>query len=136
MRAITHLVIHCSDTPPTMDIGADVIRRWHTDPPPNGNGWRDIGYHHVICRDGKVEDGREHAEIGAGVRGHNAHSLHICMIGGRKPDGTPDSNFTRHQWRALDELMTRLQRDYPAAQIVGHRDLDQRACPCFDARAW
>ena len=43
-----------------MDIGVAEIRRWHTDPPPKGNGWNDIGYlgnlsiYHVKLDSGKM----------------------------------------------------------------------------------
>lgn len=46
-----YIVVHCAATKPSMDIGADTIRDWHV----NGNGWRDIGYHLVIKRNGDVE---------------------------------------------------------------------------------
>lgn len=50
------IIIHCAATKPSQDIGANTIRKWHTDPPPNGNGWSDIGYHYVIRRNGVMGD--------------------------------------------------------------------------------
>ena len=44
MRPIKKVIIHCSATKPSMDIGAETIRRWHVD----GNNWADIGYHFVV----------------------------------------------------------------------------------------
>ena len=35
------LVIHCSATPESMDIGVEKIREWHVDE----RGWEDVGYH-------------------------------------------------------------------------------------------
>ena len=54
-RALTDTVaIHCSATPPTMDIGVEKIREWHV----KDNGWDDVGYHHVIRRCGTLEPAR------------------------------------------------------------------------------
>ena len=37
-KSTDFIVVHCSDTWPSMDVGAETIRRWHTDKPPQGNG--------------------------------------------------------------------------------------------------
>jgi len=133
MRDINQIVIHCSDTPAGMDIGAKEIREWHTAPPPKGNGWKDIGYHWVIRRDGSLEKGRPEDEVGAHVAGHNANSIGVCMVGG----GHGVCNFTWQQWERLKTLIDRLLQFYPNAAICGHRDLNpEKACPSFDARAW
>lgn len=133
MREITQIVIHCSDTPPGMDIGAKEIREWHTAPKPKGSGWKDIGYHFVIRRDGKVEFGRDMDEVGAHVAGHNAHSIGICMVGGAH--GV--CNFTWQQWGELRYLIQNLTSQFPQAAVCGHRDLNPaKLCPSFDARAW
>lgn len=132
MRAIGLIIIHAADTPPSMDVGADEIRDWHV----NGNGWRDIGYHWVIRRDGTVEHGRDEAETGAHVAGHNANSIGICLVGGRAEEGGDDCNYTAAQWRALERLVTDVSERYPDAEVRGHRDFSSKACPCFDAAAW
>jgi N-acetyl-anhydromuramyl-L-alanine amidase AmpD len=116
-----------------MDIGAKEIREWHTAPPPKGNGWRDIGYHYVIKRNGTVQAGRPDNQVGAHVAGHNATSIGICMVGG----GKGICNFTREQWATLDLIVEGLIKKYPNAAVCGHRDLNPaKACPSFDARAW
>ena len=51
----TMIVVHCSATKPSMDIGVKEIRDWHV----NGNGWSDIGYAYVIRRNGALELGRD-----------------------------------------------------------------------------
>lgn len=133
MRALDAIVIHCADTPAEMDIGAAEIRRWHIE----GNGWKDIGYHYVIRRDGRVERGRSVELSGAHVAGHNAQTIGICLVGGRGPDKRPLSNFTHAQWNALDELVRALRLKYGDLAVKGHRDYDaSKACPCFDVTAW
>lgn len=120
---IEKIVIHCADTPASMDIGVDEIQRWHLD-----RGWADIGYHYVIRRDGEIEIGRPESIQGAHVRGHNRNSLGICLVGGKG-----GFNFTARQMEALKELVARLRDKYSVAEIYGHRDLDSgKECPSFD----
>lgn len=127
MRQINKLIIHCSDTPVSLDIGANEIRLWHT----RDNGWSDIGYHYVIRRNGEIELGRAEETVGAHVLGHNYDSLGICLIGGR-----PEGDFTPEQWTSLESLIKELRCKYPDAAIHGHRDFSSKTCPTFDAQAW
>jgi len=130
--ATDSIVVHCAATRPDQDIGTAEIRAWHL-----ARGWRDIGYHFVIRHDGTVERGRPEAAVGAHVRGHNARSVGVCLIGGLDDTGTPAASFTGRQWDALAGLVEALRRRYPGAAVVGHRDLDPgKACPSFDVAAW
>ncbi|WP_019558475.1 N-acetylmuramoyl-L-alanine amidase [Thioalkalivibrio sp. ALE12] len=132
MRTIDEIIIHAADTPPDMRIGADEIDAWHRD-----RGWSGIGYHYVIPRSGMLEHGRPEDNAGAHVRGKNANSIGVCLVGGRKAGGGHDANFTAEQWRTLEALVRQLLRDFPGAKVSGHRDHDpSKACPCFDAAAW
>lgn len=135
MRTINHLVVHCSATPQSMNIGAKEIRRWHKD-----KGWSDIGYHYVIRRSGKREKGRPDSKVGAHVKGHNAGSLGICLVGGVDADNREraEFNFTKKQIIALDILLRLLTRKHKDAIVLGHRDFPEvkKACPCFDVGAW
>lgn len=136
MRLINELIIHCSATRPSMDIGVAEIREWHLD-----RGWSDIGYHYVIKRDGSIENGRPVAKSGAHAKGRNANSIGICLIGGvKQEDGkTPDANFTYEQYEALNVFVTKLEREYPEIHsIIGHRDIPGvwKACPCFDVKTF
>ena len=132
MRDIDRIVIHCADTYARMDIGVREIDEWH-----RARGFNQIGYHFVVRRDGSVETGRSVKEVDAHVKGYNAKSIGICMVGGKHDDGRPDANFTRPQWRALDTLVGKLVGEFPNATVCGHRDLDpNKSCPCFDVKAW
>ena len=124
-----YIVIHCSYTPPTMDIGATEIDKWHRE-----RGWWGIGYHYIIRRDGTIEYGRPYDTIGAHVQGHNDDSIGICVVGGStKSVDKAQDNFTVNQGIALHELLQQLKQLYPEATVVGHKDLDPtRECPCFD----
>lgn len=138
------LIVHAAATPPSMDIGAREIRRWHTDPKPQGNGWSDIGYHYVIRRDGTLELGRDLDgdgdvldEQGAHVLGHNENTVGVCLAGGINEAGEDDCNFTAAQYACLESLYGYLKKRFPDMGISGHREYDDsKGCPCFDVKAW
>lgn len=131
---VEYLIIHCSATPPDMDIGRKEIDRWH-----RKNGWLMIGYHWVIRRNGHLEAGRDEGEPGAHARHYNTKSIGICMVGGTDANDhtKAENNFTDEQWATLDSLIGRLEGIYPTAKVIGHRDVDpHKACPCFDVQQW
>ena len=90
-----------------------------------------VGYHYLIYVDGTIAPGRHIWEQGAHVRGYNAESIGICLIGTDK--------FTARQWQSLITLLyvLREKAGLHDAEIIGHRDLDKKkACPCFDVQRW
>lgn len=134
-RHITDIIIHCAAT----QNGDSLFR-----PHPNGgakippvamiDGWHrqrgfkrsaearqrfnpqltSIGYHYVIYTNGASVSGRAEWEIGAHVAGQNSRSIGICLVGTDK--------FTKAQWATLAELVRLLQKQYPRARVLGHRD--------------
>lgn len=132
-RPIARLVVHCSATPPGMNIGVDTIRRWHVK-----KGWSDVGYHVIVRRDGKPEAGRDVRKAGAHARGFNADSIGLCLIGGIGEDGQPEANFTLDQLDTLRVILEAWKASYPDAEIIGHGDLPGagKACPCFAVAHW
>ena len=150
MRKITLLIIHCSATPEGKDYTVEDIDRWH-----KARGWKGIGYHYVIYRDGSVHAGRPEADVGAHCQNHNQHSLGICYIGGLRYTNTSNSSNkgtlvpadtrTPAQKTALMQLLKRLKQKYSDASsnqdrsgeslplILGHNVFANKACPCFDA---
>jgi len=136
----TAIAIHCSATKPTQDIGAREIRQWHV----RDNEWADIGYHYVIRRDGTIETGRPDDVLGAGIKDHNAETLHICLVGGLTAEGKAgkvfSDTFTDAQEISLFHLIAAMEEKYPDAtgNVLGHRDFPRVAkdCPCFDVRKW
>ena len=132
-RASTdYIVIHCSATKPSMDIDAETIRNWHV----NERGWRDIGYHKVIKRNGDVEDGRDVRDSGAHAAGYNSKSVGVCMVGGMAEDNSAEANFTAQQWTALLDLIKQLKIQYPEADVIGHNEISEKECPSFDVQKW
>lgn len=131
---IRYLVVHCSASPASLDVGVKEIDKLHRQ-----RGFLKVGYHYVIRRDGTVEKGRKDSEVGAHVSGYNTGSLGICLVGGVRADGkTAECNYTLQQYEALKVLLTELKERHPAAVIQGHRDFPNvhKDCPCFDVRTW
>lgn len=131
MRELSRIIIHCSATPPSMDIGVSKIREWH-----KARGWSDIGYHFVIRRDGRVQKGRALSRVGAHTKGHNGDSIGICLVGGVNEKGKPQANYTAEQWAELEELVAFLQNEHKIEVVHGHNRYAAKACPCFDVVAW
>ena len=128
MRTITLIVIHCSAVRPGQRSSAEDIDKWHKD-----RGWKGIGYHYVIRRDGSIEKGRDIAEVGAHCYPHNSHSIGICYEGGLNEKGEAADTRTPEQKEVLRKLVVQLHRKFPKALIVGHHDLEpSKPCPCFE----
>ena len=133
MRPINELVVHCSATTAGKPFTVKDIDRWH-----RSQGWDGVGYHYVITLDGTIEPGRELEEVGSHVKGHNANSIGICLIGGVDAGGKPANTFNARQFDALELVLRGLLGRWPKAKILGHRDYPNvaKACPSFDVRAW
>jgi len=134
MRYIDTIIIHCSYTMPSMDIGAEEIRDWHV----NDNGWNDIGYHYVSRRNGDIEKGRDDSVIGAHARGANKSSIGVCLIGGRAENGGNEDNFTNDQFIALAGLIGDLEWQFGDVEVIGHYDVPDsgKTCPNFNVQEW
>ena len=105
------------------------IRRWHVEQ----RGWRDIGYHWVIDRDGAVAPGRAETEIGAHVEGHNAGTIGICLLGGysAKADDLFEKNYTAAQKAAVLKLIDEIKGRTAICKVSRHNDYAAKACPGF-----
>ena len=120
---IKYIVIHCSDTDPN-DTAED-IHKLHL-----SFKWDGIGYHKIITKNGKIENGRPEFWKGAHVYGHNHESLGVCLIG--------KQNFTKLQMKSLEKLILTWKKKYLHAKVVGHYSLTKsnKTCPNFDVEKW
>ena len=131
MRQIREAIVHCSAS--TFGSAA-VIDEWHKE-----RGWSGIGYHFVICNgsltkgeydpelDGLVQYGRGIERAGAHAKGHNSHSIGICLIGVR--------SFTGKQLLALKQLLLQLMERYCLTpdDIHCHYEYNHsKTCPNLD----
>lgn len=126
--AVRFIIIHCSATRCDRDYTAEQLLRDH-----KMRGFRTVGYHFYIRRNGIVTRHRHLLEVGAHARGYNRMSIGICYEGGLDNEGNPADTRTPTQKARLSELLQMLHRLFPGALIVGHRDLPgiKKACPCF-----
>ena len=127
MRKINKIILHCSATCEGQAFTAKDIDRWH-----RKRGYTTIGYHYVILLDGTVEIGRPEEQPGAHCKGHNAHSIGICYIGGLDKEGCAKDTRTEQQRQAMKQLIADLQQRYPNTTVHGHREFANKDCPCFD----
>ena len=120
------ITIHCSATPNSRDVSSETINKWHTET----NGWRSIGYHYVIKRNGDVDSRlnkhyfRGLNEQGAHVRGNNKNNIGICVIGMNK--------FTLEQFHSLWDTINDLQLTYNIldSEIFCHNEFNHnKTCP-------
>lgn len=130
MRKIDKIFIHCSATPEGRDIKMETIKSWHV----KGRGWRNIGYHFVIELDGMLRPGRRMEQMGAGVKGHNEHSIHVCYVGGIDKNKKAKDTRTQAQRETLNTIIGGLVEQYPDASVHGHNEFANKACPSFDVQ--
>ena len=133
MRKINLIICHCTASRPDQHISVEMLDQMH-----KARGWKGIGYHFYITRDGQLYRGRLEDEIGAHARHYNAHSIGICYEGGLDEKGRPADTRTPAQRQALIALLRALKIDYPDAEIVGHCELEgvHKACPCFSCQEY
>lgn len=134
MNNITHVVVHYSATFEDQNLTVKDIDKMH-----KARGWKGVGYHYVIRRDGVVEKGRPDNVVGAHVAGQNSGKIGICCIGGCNRATGPNKgvdNRTPAQIKAQIALIKTLLARHPKAKVVGHRDLASTQCPGFDVIPW
>lgn len=130
MRKINKIIIHCSATPEGKDFTVEDITKWHKQ-----RGFRTIGYHYVIYRDGSIHTGRPEDEIGAHTVGQNSNSIGICYIGGMDKDNKkPMDTRTEAQKLSIIRLVQELMNKYPDATIHGHNEFANKACPSYNVK--
>ena len=142
--SVKYIVIHCSATRSTRDYTAEQLLRDH-----KTRGFRTVGYHFYIRRNGDIKSTRPIGRIGAHARGFNKESIGICYEGGLDCRGVPKDTRTSWQKHSLRVLILTLLKDFPGCRICGHRDLSPdlngngeiepeewiKACPCFEVKA-
>lgn len=136
MRKINEIIIHCSDTEQNENFKAADIDSWH-----RHRGFDCIGYHYVIDIDGKIELGRKFgrpdSKVGAHCKNHNAHSIGVCYIGGKRY-GKHFNTITAAQIDSLYDFLLKLCVLYELSydSIKLHYEYNKnKVCPCF-TRSW
>lgn len=129
MAKVAKIILHCSDSPDThTHVDVDEIREWHT----KQRGWKDIGYHFVVTRDGVIQVGRKEngdlvlqgGEIGAHTQGHNSDSIGVCWVG--------RTRMSVEQEKAVVYWLANLVRHYGLTvdDVYGHYEFNEhKTCP-------
>lgn len=120
------IVIHHAGFPDgDKDSSAEEIHKFHQ----QVNGWAGIGYHYVIRKDGRIEQGRRPQMVGAHALHHNKNSVGICVAG--------NFNVAKPNYKQLDSLklltawLCQRYKLNPMKDgvIVGHKNLNDTTCP-------
>lgn len=96
------------------DSSIAAVRRYHVDQ----LGWRDVGYHFLVRKDGRVEPGRPLGQAGAHTSGAN-DTWGVAVAG----DGDSEA-WTGRQWLSVLALVDRLRHAVPGTvlPVYGHRE--------------
>jgi N-acetylmuramoyl-L-alanine amidase len=147
MRKIKWIVIHC-----TAGYGdVDSIKRYWK----NVLGWKEVGYHFFIYRNGTVVQLADISKVTNGVKGFNSNSVHIAYQGGVELNNVNKAKDTRTPEQKQAILQTiktiydqlKFNQDVSDISIQGHRDFSPdkngngvvdpweriKECPSFDA---
>jgi len=137
-RKIKSIIVHHSVS--RWGDGA-VIKHWHQDKKPQGNGWKHPGYHVVICNgfpnyytfrhgvlnraaDGRVDRIWTESQSTNGCKYANMNALHVCMIG-----DFDSYEPTENQMKKLIDLLTFWCKKYkldPQKDIYGHGEMQKK----------
>lgn len=139
LREVHKVIVHCSDSPDTLNIGFTDIDRWHKE---RGFEGVDVkvqakagetlkriycGYHYVVKRNGQIDVGRPEWAVGAHCYLHNHDSIGICWAGRFSP--------TNEQMEALLLMVKSICLKYalPYHKVFGHKEFNKdKTCPNLD----
>jgi N-acetyl-anhydromuramyl-L-alanine amidase AmpD len=125
-RAVQTLFIHCSATDSAEHDDISIMRLWHK----RDRGWKDVGYHFFVTKDGTVQPGRPVEQTPAAQVDHNAGSIAVCL------HGLVEKQFTQAQLAALVAFCQAVETAYGdnVIRFRGHREVANKACPVINYR--
>ena len=108
-ESVRYLILHCSATRCDKDYTAEQLLRDH-----KTRGFRTVGYHFYIRRDGTITQHRKLLEVGAHCRPWNRCSIGILLRGrsgcGRTSGRHPDRRADRTAYLVADASGKALSR--------------------------
>ena len=142
MNQPKYIIMHCSATKETSNVSVQEKTEWHKQ-----RGFKTIGYHYYITKDGVIHKGRDEKASGAHTVGYNSNSIGICYEGGLDASGKVKDTRTKAQKDSIIDLILDIKSRYNIKKIMGHRDTSPdlnkdgkitsneyiKSCPCFDA---
>jgi hypothetical protein len=112
--------LHCSASDNPLHDDVTVIRSWHL-----LNGWKDVGYHFYIKKNGNIQVGRSVELTPAAQVGFNTGTLAICLGG--------LNTFSEEQFITLRTLCKQINAAHRQMRFRGHKEVDKtRLCPVYD----
>lgn len=137
-------VLHFTATPKGREVSAEEIIHWHTDPKPQGNGWRKSGYTDMFHLDGSLtnitpydqDDEVDGYELTNGVRGINSISRHFVIVAGGENMSTAQEVMSIGQLISVEIYIKFLILRHPNIKIAGHNQFSRKICPGFDVPDW
>lgn len=144
MRNIKYIIVHCTAGNQNQTV-ADLKKWWK-----EGMGWKQVGYHKVITKDGIVHTLVDDSVITNGVAGYNSNAVHVSYCGGIDSKLKTLDNRTDAQKVSLEKVVKDWHKLYPDAKIKGHRDFSPdkngdgkitydeyiKSCPAFEVSEW
>ena len=128
-RKIDLIVVHCSATRVNQDFPVEALEACH-----KARGFKSIGYHYYITKDGMVYPCRPENEMGAHARRYNAHSIGICYEGGLDEKGRPaDTHSSPEGFSGRPPLqsrprLSRCRDSRPSRPPLGSQELSLLRC--------
>lgn len=123
-RKIKKIVVHCTDSDDSLDVGFREINQWHEE-----RGWLSpsgisCGYHFIVRRSGQIELGRPVEESGAHVYRQNKDSIGVVWVG--------RNSIGKNQRYMLLCLLRTLINNFNLGEqdVFGHSEFDfHKTCP-------
>lgn len=136
------LFVHCTATPANQYVDKKTVFRMHTTPKAQGGrGWKVPGYRDIVLLNGDIENVVKYnydtiiqaSEITNGATGYNQIAFHVVYAGGLDSiTHKPKNTLNAKQDTALKYYCKNFIKIYPHARIIGHNQVANKACPCFD----
>ena len=142
-HAHLYLFIHCSASKRSHK---HVTGEWVKDYHMSRKRWSRPGYRDFIELDGTLTNLRtynqnrliENEEYTWGVKGGvlNKRASHICYSGGLDEQGEAEDTRTARQAETMEHYIKTALAFNPSLLIVGHNQVQKKACPSFDVNQW
>lgn len=128
LSQITHLAIHHTATPPTVNPAR--IAELHVSPDVSRGkeAWPGIGYHYFIHADGTIDQTNHLETASYHVHRHNIYSAGIVFAGSFMNGKIPTSAQLRAGGHLVAWLMQEL--NIPLARVWGHREFPDNTTVC------
>lgn len=139
-RKVNKVFIHCSGSDRPEDQSYERVEFLHTFKKGHlttwgkygkeaCKGWKYIGYHFYITKDGTIHKGRPLEVRPSAQKGYNSGTIAICVAG--------EKEFTDDSLLALVDLCEEIHKSYEKITFHGHKEVDRnRTCPNFDYGGW